>query len=106
MRLTLLIHWCWRTEHVCKIAAGFWKALTPDLVADEPAPYKSTLESAVVAALGGASNLKSEQRVALTRIRVELNDTSRVDPQALRLAGVPGLMTLAGGVVHLVGVND
>ncbi|WP_353233226.1 PTS transporter subunit EIIB [Pseudomonas helleri] len=89
-----------------KLQQAFWKALTPDLVADEPAPNVSTLASAVVAALGGASNLKSEQRVALTRIRVELNDTSRVDPHALRLAGVPGLMTLAGGVVHLVGVND
>lgn len=42
-----------------KLQQAFWKALTPDLVADEPAPNVSTLASAVVAALGGASNLKS-----------------------------------------------
>ena len=87
-----------------KFQQAFWKALTPDLVADEPKASASTLNAAVVAALGGASNLKCEQRVALTRIRVELNDATRIDPQALRLAGVPGVMTLAGGVVHLVGL--
>ena len=87
-----------------KFKQAFWKALTPDLVADEPKASASTLDAAVVAALGGASNLKSEQRVALTRIRVELNDATRIDPQALRLTGVPGVMTLVGGVVHLVGV--
>ncbi|MCU1726213.1 PTS transporter subunit EIIB [Pseudomonas sp. 7P_10.2_Bac1] len=87
-----------------KLQQAFWKALTPDLVPDAPAQEVSTLDAAVIAALGGAANLKSEQRVALTRIRVELNDASRIQPQALRQAGVPGLMTLAGGVVHLVGV--
>ncbi|MFJ7885202.1 PTS glucose transporter subunit IIB [Pseudomonas sp. NPDC096917] len=85
-----------------KFQQAFWKALTPDLVADEPKTSTSTLEAAVLAALGGASNLKSEQRVALTRIRVELHDATRIDPQALRLAGVPGVMALEGGVVHLV----
>ncbi|EPJ94748.1 MULTISPECIES: PTS transporter subunit EIIB [Pseudomonas] len=81
---------------------AFWKALTPDLVADEPARAATTLDDPVLAALGGASNVKSEQRVALTRIRVELEDVTRMDPQALRKAGVPGVMTLSGGVVHLV----
>ncbi|WP_300719666.1 PTS transporter subunit EIIB [Pseudomonas sp.] len=82
---------------------AFWKALTPDLVEDKATePPASSLDGAVLAALGGASNLKSQQRVALTRVRVELNDATRLDLHALNAAGVPGVMTLAGGVVHLI----
>ena len=85
-----------------KMQKAFWKALTPDLVADEPGKSASGLDDAVLAALGGAGNLKSEQRVALTRIRVELADVTRMDLQALRVAGVPGVMALPGGVLHLL----
>ena len=85
-----------------KVRKAFWKVLTPDLVADAPAKPASTLDEAILAALGGASNVKSEQRVALTRIRVELDDITRLDPHALRLAGVPGVLSLPGGLVHLV----
>ena len=88
-----------------KALKAFWKALTPDLVADEPGKPASTLGTAVLAALGGVGNVKTEQRVALTRIRVELADITRLDPQALRVAGVPGILSLPDGVVHLeVGV--
>ena len=85
-----------------KALKAFWKALTPDLVADETGQSASILDETVITALGGASNVKSEQRVALTRIRVELADITRLDPQALRVAGVPGILSLPGGVVHLV----
>ena len=85
-----------------KVQKAFWKALTPDLVADEPGQSASILGEAVLAALGGARNVKSGQRVALTRIRVELADVTRMDPQALRAAGVPGILSLPGGLVHLV----
>ena len=84
------------------VRKAFWKALTPDLVVDEPGKLDSQLQPAVLAALGGAGNVKSEQRVALTRIRVELADITRLDPQALRAAGVPGILSLPGGLVHLV----
>lgn len=88
-----------------KMQRAFWKALTPDLVVDEPkvaARPVSGLTANVVAALGGASNLKSQQHVALTRVRVELKDAALLDATALRAAGVPGVMALAGGVVHLI----
>lgn len=85
-----------------KVQKAFWKALTPDLVVQEPDKSASGLDDAVLSALGGASNLKSEQRVALTRIRVELADVTRMDLQALRVAGVPGVMALPGGVLHLL----
>ncbi|KAI2681121.1 PTS transporter subunit EIIB [Pseudomonas sp. TNT3] len=88
-----------------KMQQAFWKALTPDLVVDEPkavAPVLSGLAPDVVAALGGVDNLKSQQPVALTRVRVELQDVARMDRQALTRAGVPAVMMLDDGVVHLI----
>ncbi|RON46636.1 PTS transporter subunit EIIB [Pseudomonas frederiksbergensis] len=88
-----------------KMQRAFWKALTPDLVVDEPkvvAPMVSGLAPAIVDALGGVDNLKSQKSVALTRVRVELRDVRRVDRQALDRAGVPGVMLLDGGVAHLI----
>ena len=88
-----------------KMQRAFWKALTPDLVVDEPkvvAQPVSGLAPDIVAALGGVDNLKSQQPVALTRVRVELRDVARMDRQALNVAGVPGVMMLGEGVVHLL----
>jgi len=56
----------------------------------------------VLSALGGEANLTSQQRVALTRVRVQLKEAGRLDEQALKAAGVPGVMVLTGGVVHLL----
>jgi phosphotransferase system IIB component len=90
-----------------KLQRAFWKSLTPDLVVDQAKVVvqpqgSSTLEPEVLAALGGANNLKSQQRIALTRVRVELHDDAQLDPVALRACGVPGVMALADGVVHLI----
>ncbi|GAB5338992.1 PTS transporter subunit EIIB [Pseudomonas fluorescens] len=86
-----------------KLQRAFWKALTPDLIAETVvAPTLSLLSAAMLNALGGADNLKSQQRVALTRVRVQLLDAGRLDTQALKAAGVPGVMVLTGGVVHLL----
>jgi phosphotransferase system IIB component len=88
-----------------KMQRAFWKALTPDLVVDEPkveAQPVGGLAANIVAALGGMDNLKSQQPVALTRVRVELRDVARMDQQALTVAGVPGVMMLEDGVVHLI----
>ena len=86
-----------------KLQRAFWKALTPDLIAETvTAPTQSLLSAEVLSALGGADNLKSQQRVALTRVRVQLQDVAKVDATALKVAGVPAVMVLAGGVVHLI----
>ena len=88
-----------------KMQRAFWKALTPDLIVEEPkvvAQPVSGLAPEIVAALGGVDNLKAQQPVALTRVRVELRDVGRMDRQALNVAGVPGVMRLDGGVVHLL----
>ncbi|CRM22355.1 MULTISPECIES: PTS transporter subunit EIIB [Pseudomonas] len=89
-----------------KLQQAFWKALTPDLIAETVAP-PGLLSADVLRALGGADNLKSQQRMALTRVRVQLQDAAKLDAQALKVAGVPGVMVLAGGVVHLLtGLNS
>lgn len=87
----------------------FWKALTPDLVLDRSVaqttvavPPEVDLKPGVLLALGGLANLKSLQHVALTRLRVELHDADRLDPVALRTAGVPGVMSLSDGIFHLL----
>ncbi|WP_282411406.1 PTS transporter subunit EIIB [Pseudomonas sp. PS02303] len=88
-----------------KMQRAFWKALTPDLVAEELKAVVqpvSGLPANVVDALGGVDNLKSQQPVALTRVRVALRDVARMDRQALSVAGVPGVMMLDDGVVHLI----
>lgn len=86
-----------------KLQRAFWKALTPDLIAETVvAPTQSLLSAEVLNALGGADNLKSQQRVALTRVRVQLLDGEKLDAAALKAAGVPGVMMLTGGVVHLL----
>ncbi|WP_353188316.1 PTS transporter subunit EIIB [Pseudomonas sp.] len=88
-----------------KLQQAFWKALTPDLVPDEVkaiAEPIAGLSAEIVAALGGVDNLKSQQPVALTRVRVALHDAARVDRQALSMAGVAGVMPLERGVLHLI----
>ncbi|WP_331691953.1 PTS transporter subunit EIIB [Pseudomonas sp. ZY71] len=88
-----------------QLQKAFWKALTPDLVADTPtaaAEPSDGLSVDIVAALGGVDNLKSQQPLALTRVRVVLRDVSHIDQRALSAAGVAGVMPLADGVVHLI----
>lgn len=86
-----------------KLQRAFWKALTPDLVADSvAAPTPSLLSAEVLSALGGEGNVTSQQRVALTRVRVQLKEVSGLDESALKAAGVPAVMVLPGGVVHLL----
>jgi PTS system glucose-specific IIC component len=59
-----------------------------------------------VAALGGASNIRSAEAVALTRLRIAVRDETRVDQGALRAAGVHGVMVADPGVLHvLVGLG-
>lgn len=84
------------------LCTWLWKALTPDLVPDESQTAAPGLAPAMVAALGGAANVKFCQPLALTRLRVELRDAGLLQPEALRSAGVPALMRLPDGVFHLL----
>jgi PTS system glucose-specific IIC component len=55
-----------------------------------------------VAALGGASNVREVQAVALTRLRVTVADEGRVDEAALRAAGAHGVMKAAPATLHVL----
>ena len=91
------------------IQNAFWKALTPDLIVDqehERSTQASGLSQATIAALGGTRNIASQQRVALTRIRIQLHDASCLDEAALRASGVRGVMVLNDNIIHvLVGLG-
>jgi glucose PTS system EIICB or EIICBA component len=54
------------------------------------------------AALGGAANIKKLEALAFTRLRVALSDASRLDPVALKAAGVPATQSLANGEFDLI----
>jgi len=88
-----------------KLQSAFWKALTPDLVPDEPkvaAAPETLLSGTVIDALGGSQNLASQQRVALTRIRVQLHDVERLNEPALKGPDMPAVMVLPNGVIHVL----
>lgn len=86
-----------------KLQRAFWKALTPDLVAETvTAPTPNLLSAEVLSALGGEGNVTSQQRVALTRVRVQLREAGRLDESALKATGIPAVMVLPGGVLHLL----
>lgn len=55
-----------------------------------------------VAALGGEANIVSVEPIAETRVRVEVKDASEVDAEALRRAGLSGVVEVSPGVWHLI----
>lgn len=59
-----------------------------------------------IAALGGANNIRRVDPVALTRLRLELNNEANINESALRDLGIESVMHLPGNKVHLVvGLN-
>jgi PTS system glucose-specific IIC component len=53
-------------------------------------------------AMGGRTNVKKLDAVALTRLRIELDDETRFDEAAARRAGVVGVMRTGPRVMHLI----
>ena len=62
--------------------------------------------AAITAALGGIDNITESEAVALTRVRVAMQDPSRLNESALTAAGVRGVMHVDGGVVNLIVGED
>jgi PTS system glucose-specific IIC component len=75
-----------------------------------PPPSPAAVEGArravaaapLLAALGGAVNVRAVDAVALSRLRVELADRARFDEPAALRAGVLAVMWPSPGVLHLV----
>jgi PTS system glucose-specific IIC component len=85
---------------------GFGDDTLPALAKIPADPQAGEKAEAMVAALGGANNIRAVDPVALTRLRVEVTDAAAVDETALQAAGVQGLMRLQDDVLHLViGLN-
>ena len=90
------------------------KAPAPSIAkAEDPAPKPVHVTpalrdraAAILAALGGASNIVSAEECALTRLRVELRDADLVKEGALTRAGALGVWRLPSGVVHVIVGED
>jgi phosphotransferase system IIB component len=61
---------------------------------------------AIAGALGGVQNILSAEPVALTRLRVELQDMKLVNESELTRAGALGVWKLPEGVVHVIVGED
>ncbi|HZA14961.1 MAG TPA: PTS transporter subunit EIIB, partial [Myxococcaceae bacterium] len=57
---------------------------------------------ALVAALGGPSNVVRAEAIAVTRLRVEVRDATAIDEQALEAAGAAGVLKVSSTVLHVV----
>jgi PTS system glucose-specific IIC component len=62
--------------------------------------------AAIAAALGGIGNVGRVEAVALTRLRAEVSDESKIDERALIAAGATGVWKMAHGVVHVIVGED
>ncbi|MEG0637060.1 MAG: PTS transporter subunit EIIB, partial [Pseudomonas sp.] len=76
-------------------------AVTPALSAGA-APVAPMAAGEWLEALGGRDNLVSAECVALTRVRVEVKDASKVARERLLALGCQGLSPLAEGTWHLL----
>lgn len=82
-----------------------WPAGPPggEAARSTPVPARTLIDPALLwTALGGAVNVVRLERLALTRLRVELDSEAGFDPEMARRAGVLGVMYPAPGVLHLI----
>ena len=73
----------------------------PVVVRVEPTAEDRVRASAIVEALGGYANIAEIEPVALTRLRVEVRDASRVRKAALDKAST-GVLSVSDRVLHIV----
>jgi glucose PTS system EIICB or EIICBA component len=88
-------------------AASAAEAVAPVEVAVTETPSPDTTQQKaraekIRAALGGASNIRKLEALAVTRLRIALADASGLDTAALNAAGVPATQVLANGEVDLI----
>ena len=99
-----------RTHHDVAVAPAAASRAPASQASIAPAatasPELRARASAIVAALGGASNIVRVEELALTRLRVELRDEAKMDEGALTRAGVLGVWRLTGTVLHLIVGED
>ncbi|WP_373973917.1 PTS transporter subunit EIIB [Chitinibacter sp. SCUT-21] len=62
----------------------------------------SAVKPAWLVGLGGESNVQEAETIAVTRVRVTLQDGSRLNEAALKAAGVQAVAPINAKVFHLI----
>jgi PTS system glucose-specific IIC component len=76
-----------------------------DATAAGPAATDDSMAARLVAAFGGAANIRSLD-ACITRLRVELNDVARANAEALRGLGAAGVVRVGGGMQVVFGTRS
>lgn len=94
-------------DRVPEMAAGESMAAPPPAMAAIAAdPQAAAKAQQIIAALGGANNVRALDPIALTRLRIEIADPAQVNDAALSEAGVQAAMRVEDRILHLVvGLN-
>jgi PTS system glucose-specific IIC component len=74
----------------------------PTVIRVEPTATDRARAAAIVEALGGHENIVQLEPVALTRLRVEVRDSSRVRMAQLENAAAEGVLAASDRVLHIV----
>ncbi len=85
-----------------EIIADEIRAELASAVAGEPSAPVSVDRSEWMSALGGDDNVLEIKLVAVTRLRVHLKDSGKINREALTALGAEGLMPLEGNILHLI----
>ncbi len=100
---TLILKWNLKTpgreDDDATVATDPAAISTGDHAADD------SMAARLVAAFGGASNIRSLD-ACITRLRVELTDTARANPNALKALGASGVMKVGGGMQAVFGTRS
>ncbi len=67
-----------------------------------PAVKSELLKPECYAALGGKANVRVEEFIAATRVRVELFNGALLNESALKNAGIAGIAKIDGTTLHLI----
>nr|WP_314899222.1 hypothetical protein [uncultured Deefgea sp.] len=67
-----------------------------------PAVKSELLKPECYAALGGKANVRVEEFIAATRVRVELFNGALLNENALKNAGISGVAKIDGTTLHLI----
>ena len=89
-------------KQAAKLKGGADSSETPEPRVIVVGDVESNQVKQWVAALGGEANIVSVEPIAETRVRVEVKDASEVDAEALRRAGLSGVVEVSPGVWHLI----
>jgi glucose PTS system EIICB or EIICBA component len=84
------------------VVAASSRGPAPTVIRVEPTAQDRARAAAIVEALGGRDNIAQLEPVALTRLRVEVRDPSRIRKAQLEKADGEGVLIVSDRVLHVV----